>query len=743
MNTIRLLIEPLSVPLTNVAVASVAICLTLLAWAWYFRRASLPLQHTILMSATYLLLICPIGLLIAQKLNYGVLDQQHFHDANPLFAIRSESTELVNSAAIRADLPPGPAENFTASESAETLMSVGRQDEPVSSAPMGQAKTWEQRSMAIDQSTRRINGFATLLFLTWFVGAIISLRRLLRGLALISRLRQSLYSISRNRVGEALKSAAADVGFSGHVEFCHSKLAPVPMTIGIHNVAIVLPEDLENQLTDAQLQAVLIHELAHVIRRDNLLALLQAWVSAIFWWNPLLRLLNTKANIAREQICDDFVRKSMSQTIAFSEALVKVAEFCVYGRVIPATTTLLDDSQQLPVRLRRLNCLERDTNPQLTKRALNRWLIVVLSCIGFLVIPTIKSPVAGAQQPTMIASRTKIKRDTESSSNAATPSVLPLVTPVSAVTQDGKGIANQRLTEVTQPEQNAYIDSAMAFLLTQQKKNGGFTDDSSFQRYENGITSMVVTALIRAGAPEDSASIQQAILHVREADSRINYEKSLELMMWLELDRDSIRSRQVAKQLVACQEPNGLWGYDEKIRNSDHSNTAFVVRALAKAHQAGLTITPDVWVQVTRALVKSQNKDGGWGYKPNSPSTGNMTCSCLTSLALCAECNPALMPEFETSRREATRWLEDNFTVRTNPPGQPWHFTYLASLSEFMHIGGQTRIGKMEARKQIVHFLQQAQRADGSWKGRHHSNQIITTCFALQTFKNLELAATE
>src|SRR4029078_6519352 len=70
---------------------------------------------------------------------------------------------------------------------------------------------------------------------------------------------------------------------------------------------ILIPARYLETLSREELLQVLIHEGAHALRRDPLVALLQRIGGAMFWWPPLVHLVNRNLTRAREEVCDNFV----------------------------------------------------------------------------------------------------------------------------------------------------------------------------------------------------------------------------------------------------------------------------------------------------------------------------------------------------------------------------------------------------------------------------------------------------
>ena len=86
-----------------------------------------------------------------------------------------------------------------------------------------------------------------------------------------------------------------------------AKLRITPLTVGIFRPVIVLSKNLLKSMTPEELRDVLVHECAHVLRRDSAVGLLQRIAIMLFWPYPLVALLNRQLTLAREEVCDNYV----------------------------------------------------------------------------------------------------------------------------------------------------------------------------------------------------------------------------------------------------------------------------------------------------------------------------------------------------------------------------------------------------------------------------------------------------
>lgn len=100
-----------------------------------------------------------------------------------------------------------------------------------------------------------------------------------------------------------------------------------PVVWGVLHPVIVLPEGLAETLSRSELEAVMMHELIHVKRRDNLLGNLRMLVCCLFWFHPLVWLLDRKLADERELICDEQVVAAGNAPETYAAGLWKVVQF--------------------------------------------------------------------------------------------------------------------------------------------------------------------------------------------------------------------------------------------------------------------------------------------------------------------------------------------------------------------------------------------------------------------------------
>jgi beta-lactamase regulating signal transducer with metallopeptidase domain len=207
----------------------------------------------------------------------------------------------------------------------------------------------------------------TLLLIVWTGFAVLGLMRLLFGLgkqrrAIIGQTWSAAWWTDERRACLAEK-----VGLRRFPAVHCSPVAPMPMVVGLLRPKIVLPEQAPSTWGQEQWEAVLLHEAAHIARRDPWSALAQCLAVILFWWCPLVHLMARRLNDLREAICDDYALEGPCDRIAYAELLVESAERLVNLRALPVPVGLIDSARGgLEERITRLLAKEKEPMKKLS-----------------------------------------------------------------------------------------------------------------------------------------------------------------------------------------------------------------------------------------------------------------------------------------------------------------------------------------------------------------------------------------
>lgn len=182
------------------------------------------------------------------------------------------------------------------------------------------------------------NGIYALLAFIWLTGAMLLLIRNLRRRREFLRAIANGLPLDAGREWRLLQAAKSRFGMSRDIRLVISTGVREPGVWGIwRRIVIALPATISERLTDAELEAVMLHELTHVARRDNLISHFQMLVCCLFWFHPLVWLAGRKLLEERERACDEAVMRLTGESEIYAASILKVLRFCLHSPVAGAS----------------------------------------------------------------------------------------------------------------------------------------------------------------------------------------------------------------------------------------------------------------------------------------------------------------------------------------------------------------------------------------------------------------------
>ncbi|MCF0074973.1 M56 family metallopeptidase [Dyadobacter sp. CY261] len=237
----------------------------------------------------------------------------------------------------------------------------------------------------LTQSTSFINQNSVWIFTIWFLCFAFKILSLANGLFYVHRIRSYKVHQVSGEWQERIKNYAEHLGIRQSISLLQSELVKVPVTVGHFKPVILIPIGLIFQLPAQQIETILIHELAHIRRRDYLVNILQSLLETIFFFNPGLLWLSSLIREEREICCDDIVLANTSVKSNYLEALL------AFHSQQPARSDLVLGlgSNQLVNRLKRIINHENKRLNKMEKIVLLAGLLIVSA---FSYIPNPEQP---------------------------------------------------------------------------------------------------------------------------------------------------------------------------------------------------------------------------------------------------------------------------------------------------------------------------------------------------------------
>ena len=160
----------------------------------------------------------------------------------------------------------------------------------------------------------------------WMAGVTIFSLRRLAGFAAACRLRRTGVTRAPEVWQARMRELASRLWIARGVQLLESCLTEVPVTAGYLRPAILLPLGMLAGLPAEQVEYILIHELAHIARRDYLVNILQSVVEALLFYHPAVWWVSGVIRAEREHCCDDAVVALAGNAHAYAAALVTLEQ---------------------------------------------------------------------------------------------------------------------------------------------------------------------------------------------------------------------------------------------------------------------------------------------------------------------------------------------------------------------------------------------------------------------------------
>jgi hypothetical protein len=103
---------------------------------------------------------------------------------------------------------------------------------------------------------------------------------------------------------------------------------PGPTVMGWLRPVILLPPAALLGMPPEQLELVLAHELAHILRHDYAINLLQSCVEVLLFYHPAVWWVSAKIRQERELCCDDLAVRTTGDALDYAAALTRLEALC-------------------------------------------------------------------------------------------------------------------------------------------------------------------------------------------------------------------------------------------------------------------------------------------------------------------------------------------------------------------------------------------------------------------------------
>ena len=240
--------------------------------------------------------------------------------------------------------------------------------------------------------------------LAWALGALAVLAWIAVGHLRIALVTRRAWAANSKEWMSLLEYERVQAGVDGHVQLFITPEVSTPLTWGIGQAVVLLPEDALDWPASHR-SVVLRHELAHVARRDTLAQLVAGVTCAVYWFHPLVWLTARRLRAECERACDDRVLSSGTTGADYASHLLLVARTANTLGTPGFVALAMARSSRLEGRVRAILDATRRRST-LTHRA--RWSAAIVSVLAVLTVSAFRpvarpAPAASRLQPFVVA----------------------------------------------------------------------------------------------------------------------------------------------------------------------------------------------------------------------------------------------------------------------------------------------------------------------------------------------------
>lgn len=171
------------------------------------------------------------------------------------------------------------------------------------------------------------NNNAFTLFTIWFIVFFFKAMWTVAAFRRIEKIRQHRSVHPAPVWQEKVQQLAKRLNILQYIQMLESEVVKVPVVVGVFKPIILVPVGMLTNLPPDQVEMILLHELAHIKRKDYLVNVIQVIIETTFFFNPALLWISSLVREARENCCDDMAVNVNNDKKRYITALLSFQEY--------------------------------------------------------------------------------------------------------------------------------------------------------------------------------------------------------------------------------------------------------------------------------------------------------------------------------------------------------------------------------------------------------------------------------
>ncbi len=238
----------------------------------------------------------------------------------------------------------------------------------------------ENKLAATAKAVRFFNANANWIVLTWLSIMVLQFIRLTAGLYGVHQLKRKQTLPAGEYWNNRIVELSKQLQINKQVQLLQSGIARMPAVIGYFKPVILFPAGMLVSLPPNEVEAILIHELAHIHRKDFLVNVLQHVIEIVFFFNPAVWWVSALIKYERENCCDAIAVSQTDSKQNYIRALLSFEQFNLPVKY-PLVNAFSGPRNHLMNRIKRIIYNNNKTLNNMEKKFLAAGMIITTACI--------------------------------------------------------------------------------------------------------------------------------------------------------------------------------------------------------------------------------------------------------------------------------------------------------------------------------------------------------------------------
>lgn len=171
-----------------------------------------------------------------------------------------------------------------------------------------------------------VNGYTSFITITWMIGILLTIFYRIYGFSKIRLLIRQAQEAEESYWVSKIKIMMRKIGLKREITLLQTPGIDTPAVIGFLKPVLLIPVTFFTGIESAYIEAIILHELAHIKRYDYLVNIIQLIVETVGFFHPAVWWISNRIRRERENCCDDFAVDILGDKLIYVKSLVQLEE---------------------------------------------------------------------------------------------------------------------------------------------------------------------------------------------------------------------------------------------------------------------------------------------------------------------------------------------------------------------------------------------------------------------------------